>query len=250
MAQRNPARELSLRGRGNGLRSTSPGGELKATASRSPQPWISAAPTSVGAMGLRRPSQSSESLSSSKHGTPTSLQQHQCPDPPSSIRPRLPCVGRRQGCTYSVCPRQKASMLCGAAAQLTRIFSSRSAVSTNWSSGLTAYITRGDRKKGTHWAAKQIPSECLDFLQATMKAFRGAQVQLEEQWELAGDRTSLLGRVLSLNEARAIPLYTKTSSNATHPYMLHPSHPPHGPAAASGLLSAAHSLDATHRRLS
>lgn len=30
--------------------------------------------------------------------------------------------------THSVCPRQKDSMLCGAAAQLTRIFSSLSAV--------------------------------------------------------------------------------------------------------------------------
>lgn len=69
-------------------------------------------------------------------------------------------------------------MLCGAAAQLTRIFSSRSAVSTNWSSGLTAYITRGDRERATHWAALQIPSECLDFLQATLKAFQGAEVQL------------------------------------------------------------------------
>lgn len=32
--------------------------------------------------------------------------------------------------THSVCPRQKDSMLCGAKAQLTRIFSSRSAVRT------------------------------------------------------------------------------------------------------------------------
>lgn len=128
--------------------------------------------------------------------------QHQCPDPSSSIRPRRPCLGRGQGCTYSVCPRQKASMLCGAAAQLTRIFSSRSAVSTNWSSGLTAYIARGNRKRATHWlstnwssglmayiarshrktvtywGALQIPSECLDLLQSTLKAFQGAEVQL------------------------------------------------------------------------
>lgn len=39
-----------------------------------------------------------------------------------------------------MCPRQKASMLCGAAAQLTRIFSSRSAVRMKRSSGLTACV--------------------------------------------------------------------------------------------------------------
>lgn len=48
------------------------------------------------------------------------------------------CGGWGQGDTHSVWPRQKDSMLCGAVAQLTRIFSSRSAVRTKRSSGLTA----------------------------------------------------------------------------------------------------------------
>ena len=57
--------------------------------------------------------------------------------------------------THSVCPRQKDSMLCGAAAQLTRIFSSRSAVRTKRSSGLTA-CARG--KEGqTQWSARRLP---------------------------------------------------------------------------------------------
>lgn len=61
-----------------------------------------------------------------------------CPRPPGPL----------PGCrlhTHSVCPRQKDSMQCGAAAQLTRIFSSRSAVSTKRSSGVRA-CERGDRK--------------------------------------------------------------------------------------------------------
>lgn len=53
--------------------------------------------------------------------------------------------GRRA--THSVCPRQKDAMLCGATAQLTRIFSSRSAVRTKRSSGLTA-CAEGERTGG------------------------------------------------------------------------------------------------------
>ncbi|KAK2089876.1 hypothetical protein P7K49_032542, partial [Saguinus oedipus] len=52
----------------------------------------------------------------------------------------------QEGGTHSVCPKQKDSMLWGAAAQLTRIFSSRSAVRIKQSSGLTACIT-GARKE-------------------------------------------------------------------------------------------------------
>lgn len=50
------------------------------------------------------------------------------------------------GCTHSVCPRQKDSMQWGAADQLTRIFSSRSAVSTKQSSGLRACESGGQKR--------------------------------------------------------------------------------------------------------
>lgn len=66
------------------------------------------------------------------------------------------CGGQGAGWgTHSVCPRQKDSMLCGAAAQLTRIFSSRSAVRTKRSSGLTA-CARGEKGQ-TRWSARWLP---------------------------------------------------------------------------------------------
>ena len=66
------------------------------------------------------------------------------------------CGGQGAGWgTHSVCPRQKDSMLCGAAAQLTRIFSSRSAVRTKQSSGLTA-CARGEKGQ-TRWSARWLP---------------------------------------------------------------------------------------------
>lgn len=52
--------------------------------------------------------------------------------------PQHPQPQHPGGPAHSVCPKQKASMLCGATAQLTRIFSSRSAVRMKRSSGLIA----------------------------------------------------------------------------------------------------------------
>lgn len=81
--------------------------------------------------------------------------------PPASHQPPQPrtraslCGVQEAGWgTHSVCPRQKDSMLCGAAAQLTRIFSSRSAVRTKRSSGLTA-CARGEKGQ-TQWSARRL----------------------------------------------------------------------------------------------
>ena len=76
-------------------------------------------------------------LKPAPHGaSPGSAHAPAAPLPQGPCRAAHPCSeparppGEGGEGTHSACPRQKDSMLCGAAAQLTRIFSSRSAVRT------------------------------------------------------------------------------------------------------------------------
>lgn len=94
----------------------------------------------------------------SSGGRPGAKASHLLPGrEPPQLRARASlCGGQGVGWgTHSVCPRQKDSMLCGAAAQLTRIFSSRSAVRTKRSSGLTA-CARGEKGQA-QWSARRLP---------------------------------------------------------------------------------------------
>lgn len=77
--------------------------------------------------------------------------------------------GRPEGrrATHSVCPRQKDAMLCGATAQLTRIFSSRSAVRTKRSSGLTACAEGTDGSSGWPEPTPSPPATSVSSPQAS-----------------------------------------------------------------------------------
>lgn len=99
--------------------------------------------------------------------------------------------------------------------------------STNWSSGLTAYITRDDSQPAAHWAALQIPSGCLDLLQAILKAFQGAEVQLGRAQGTGRHRRSLpcCGSVLRSAQFPFLSL-NKDQSHICHP-PIPAAHTPH-----------------------